>query len=385
MISVADMMSHLAVQINSPLGGYLEGKVRTAVLSAWGRLLSMHEWAYFHRMGTIISYASQSTGTVDFDVSARTVTLTGDTWPTDVTAKHIRLDYNWYPVYKRTSSTVIELFDGKHPDDDLDDAEFVLQQILYPLPSDVGDIVQIIDGTQNLNLMRLNLLEAHMVQDGFAWSPSLPTVYALVADSANPTRWNLWLPTIQTSNTVLQYLYVARKPSNVLDRETRGTVTVASGVATFSEAVVNDNWTGALLRVAKDDISHPTGEFGDVPGNDLLYQRNCHEVRVVEVLSTTTCQISDTSIAETSVAYCASSLIDVCDGAMAVLLQRLCEDEYGVRLVGNHSEMLVSKSRLAQAFNDAKASDGRYVRAKGISARWYGLRLQDVGYVGAGS
>jgi hypothetical protein len=57
MITVADMMSHLAVQINASLGGYLEGKVRTAVLSAWARLLSMHEWAYFHRVGTLITYA----------------------------------------------------------------------------------------------------------------------------------------------------------------------------------------------------------------------------------------------------------------------------------------------------------------------------------------
>jgi len=385
MITVSDMMSHIAVQINSTLGGYLEGKVRTAVLSAWSRLVSMHNWAYYHRMGTQITYAGQTTGTVDFDVTARTVTLTGATWPTDALAQHVRLDNNWYPIYKRTSSTVIELFEGKHPDDDLDDVEYTIQQVLYPLPTDVGDIVQIIDGTQNLHLMRLSILEAHMIHDGFAWSPSLPTVYSLVADSANPTRWNLWLPTIQTNNAVLQYMYVARRPGNALVREFRGTVSVASGVATFSDAVVNALWDGAVLRVSKNDTTHPTGEFGDIPANDLLYQRDCHEVRVVKWLTTTTCRISDTTIAETAAAYNASSMIDVCDGPMTVLLQRLCEDEYGVKMVGNHTERLVSQSRLAQAFNDAKASDGRYVRDKGASARWYGLRLQDVGYVGAGS
>lgn len=385
MITIADMMSHVATQLNAVLGGYLEGKVRTSVLSAWSRLLSMHDWAYFHRMGTLITYASESTGTVDFDVALRTVTLTGATWPTDATAQHIRLNHNWYPIYKRTSGTVIELFEGKHPDDDLDDEEFVIQQILYPLPYDVGDIVQVLEGTQNMQLMRLNLLEAHQIQEGFAWSPSLPTCYALVADSANPTRWNLWLPTVQTDNTVLQYLYVARKPSYALVREYRGTVTVASGVATFSDAVVNSLWDGAVLRISKNDTAHPTGEFGDIPANDLLYERDCHEVRVVKWLTTTTCRISDTTIAETAVAFNASTMIDVCDGAMTVLLQRLCEDEYGSKMVGNHSERLVSQSRLAQAFNDAKASDGRYVRDKGVAARWYGLRLQDVGYLGAGS
>lgn len=385
MITIADMMTHIAVQINASLGGYLEGKVRTAVLSAWARLLSMHQWAYFHRMGSLTTFAGYSTGTVDFNYSARTVTLTGGTWPTDAVAQHIRLDHNWYPIYKRTSSTVIELFEGKHPEADLDDQAFLIQQILYPLPQDVGDVVQVLEGTQNMQMMRLSILEAHQIQEGFAWSPALPTCYALVADSSNPQRWHLWLPTEQTQPTVLQYLYVVRKPPNALVRENRGTVTVASGVATFSDAVVNSLWDGAVLRIGKTDTSHPTGEFGDIPGNDLLYNRDCHEVRVVKWLTSTTCRISDTTIAETDVAYQASSMIDVCDGAMTVLLQRLCEDEYGAKMVGNHSEKLVSQSRLAQAFNDAKASDGRYVRNKGPAAQWYGLRLRDVGYVGTGS
>ena len=385
MITVSDMMGHIAVQINASLGGMLEGKVRTAVLTAWSRLLSMYDWAYFHRMGSIITYAGQTTGTIDFNASTRVVTLTGATWPTDATIKHVRLDHNWYPIYKRTSSTAIELFEGKHPEADLDDQAYLLQQILYPLPPDVGDIVQILEGSQNLQMLRLNLLEAHLIQEGMTWSPSLPTCYSLIADSANRGRWNLWLPTEQATSTTLQYLYVARKPSTSLVREMRGTVSVASGVATFTDAVVSPLWEGAVLRIGKSDTAHPTGEFGDVPANDLVYNRDCYEVRVVKVLTTTACQVSDTSISISDVAYHASSMIDVCDGAMTMLLQRLCEDEYGSKMVGNHTEKLVSDRRLAQAFNDAKASDGRYVRNKGPASQWYGLRLRDVGYVGTGT
>lgn len=381
MITVSDMMSHVAVQIGETLGGYLEGKVRTAVLNAWGRLLCMSKWAYYHRTGHMLTYAGESTGTVDFVASTRLVTLTGATWPSDVTNMHIRLEHNWYPIYKRTSSTVIELWVDKHPVADLDDATFLVQQILYPLPADVGDIVQIIEGTQNLQMMRLNPLEAHQLQEGIAWSPSLPTSYSLVGDSMNPNKWSLWLPTEQTSDTNLQYMYYVRKPMEVLVREFAGTVTVASGVATFTDAVVNDLWLGAVLRVGEDDTAHPTGEFGDVPAADLLYNRNCTEVRVTKVLTSTTCQISNTTLAKTAVAYNASSHIDVADGPMSILLQRLCEDEYGMKPVGNHMEGLVSKSRLAQAFNDALAADGRHVRHKGPLDQWYGLRLRDVGYV----
>ena len=383
MITVSDMMSHIAVMIDSPLGGFLEGKVRTAVLSAWSRLLGMHDWAYFHRLGTLVTFAGQRTGTVDFDYDTRQVTLTDATWPTDATIQHIRIDHNWYPIYRRISSTVIELFEGKHPEDDLSDEAYLIQQVLYPLPQDVGDVVQVLEGTQNMQLQRLNLLEAFQIQEGFAWSPALPTCYALVADSSNPQRWNMWLPTEQTSRTSLQYMYVARRPTNVLVRESRGTVTLSGGVATFSDAVVTSLFVGAVLRIASTDTYQPTGDFGDVPGTTLEFNRDCQEVRVLERLTSTTCRVSDSTITVTDVAYVASSHIDVADGPMAVLLQRLCEDEYGTRLVGGHTERLVSNSRLAQAFNDAKASDGRFVRNKGPAAQWYGLRLRDVGYVTA--
>lgn len=378
MITVADMMTHLATQANSPLAGWLEQKVRTAVLSAWSRLLAMHDWSYFHRMGTLITFAGQSDGTVDFDYDTRRFTLTGDTWPTDVTNMHIRVDHNWYPIYRRISDTVIEMFAGKHPDDDLDDESYHVQQILYPLPQDVGDVVQVLDGSQNLQLARLNILEAHQIQEGFAWSPVLPTTYAIVGDSANPQRWHMWIPIEQTQNTVLQYLYVARRPTNVLVRENRGTVSVASGVATFSQEVVSSLWDGALLRVSTNEVQ-PTGDFGDVPNTEMLFNRDCSEVRVLEVLTSTTCQVSDVSLAATNVAYVASSHIDVCDGPMTTLLMRLCEDEYGTKMVGNHSERLVSQSRLSQSFNDAKAADGRFVRNKNPVAQWYGLRLRDFG------
>jgi hypothetical protein len=343
--------------------------------------MSMYDWAYFHRLGTLITFPGQRTGSVDFNFSTRQVTLTGATWPSDATVQHIRLDQNWYPIYRRISGTVIELYPGRHPDDNLDDAEYLIQQVLYPLPSEVSDIVQVLEGTQNMQLQRLNLLEAFQIQEGFAWSPALPTTYALVADSANPQRWCMWIPTEQTQRTSLQYMYVQRRPSNVLVREARGTVTVASGVATFTEEVVSSLWNGALLRVGTNDYTQPTGDYGDVPGVDVMFNRDCTEVRVVEVLSSTTCRISDTTLSATDVAYVASAHIDVCDGSMEALMMRLCEDEYGTRLVGNHTERMVSASRLASAFNDAKASDGRNVRGKGSERYWYGLRLRDVGRV----
>ena len=382
MITVSDVMSHIAVQLDSPITGWLEGKVRSAVLAAWARLMTLHEWAYFHRMGTLVTYAGQSTGTIDFDTTTRQVTLTDATWPSNATSRHIRIDHNWYPVYRRVSSTVIELYEGKCPQKNYADAAYVIQQVVYPLPQDVGDIVQVIEGTQNISMTRLNLIEAFQIQEGFAWSPVLPTCYALIGDSSNPQRWNMWIPIEQTQDSVLQYMYKSRRPNDVLTREDRGTVTVASGVATFSEDVVTPLWSGAnvLLRLSNDE-SMPTGNFGDASAGDLRYNRDCYEVRVLERLTSTTCRISNTTLALTDVAYTASSLIDTGDATMEILVARLAEDEYGAKMVGNHSERIVSASKLATAYHEAKSADARAVRSKSTAAAWYGLRLRDIGYL----
>lgn len=371
MITVSDMMSHLSVQLNAVLAGTLEAKVRTSVLNAWGRLMSMHEWGYFHRQAALVIRAGQTTGTIDFDVSASTCTITGGTFPTDSVGKHIRLIGQWYPVLTRTSSTVITLDPANAPGSDLTDEPYVLQQLVYPLPYEVSDIVQIIDNGVCMPV-RLSILENFQMIGGVHYSTGLPIRYSLVADSATPQKWNLWVPSHQTTDVPLQYLYVARRPPNAIARVREGTVSVTGGVATFSEPVITTDWYGVLLRVSRND-DHPTNEFGDTPGNDVLLNQDCVELRVTDYISSTSCRVNDATVVLTDKMYNASSMIDVADGPMEILLQRLCEEAYGAKLVGNHSEMLVSQSRVAQAFDEARASDARKVRAKTAIHAWCSL------------
>lgn len=371
MITVSDMMSHLSVQLNAVLAGTLEAKVRTSVLNAWGRLMSMHEWGYFYRQSSLIVYAGQTTGTVDFDVDTSEVTITDGTWPTDAVGKHIRLTGQWFPVVERTSATVIVLDASNAPAKDLDDESYVLQQLVYPLPYEVGDIVQIIDNGQSVPV-RLSILENFQILGGLQYSTALPVRYSLVADSASPQKWNLWVPSYQPLDVPLQYLYIARRPPNAIARIRTGTVSVSGGTATFSDPVITTDWNGVLLRVSKND-DHPTNEFGDTPGNDVLLNQDCYELRVTGVTSSTVCTVSDTTATAVDKPYNASSMIDVSDGLMEILLQRLCEEAYGAKVVGNHSEMLVSKARVSEAFNEARASDARRVRHKPAVGVWYSL------------
>ena len=71
--------------------------------------------------------------------------------------------------------------------------------------------------------------------------------------------------------------------------------------------------------------------------------------------------------------YKCSTMIDVNDAIMQVLLQRLCEDEYGAKVVGNHS-----KGRWFQELDWLRPSnEARVVRrqtmCKTAPGAWYSL------------
>lgn len=370
------MITHLATQLDSAVGGTTtESKVRTAVLNAWSALMS-ETWRYFHRSATIQLYTFQDTGTVDFSLSYLTVTLTDATWPENAEDMHIRLGNNWYEVYERTSDTVLTLSEDDHPPEDLEESTYYLQQVIYPLPIHVGEVVQLIDPKRPLRMLQIDLLSAHSLSTTSGLS-SVPREFALVAHPKYPNRYCLWVPNLISEDTVLSYMYLKRRPEFTLVRESAGRVTVANGVATFSDEVVTDLWEDAVLRISRTNES-PTGMFGDDQNGEIIFNSNCHEVLVVEVLSSTTCRISNSTISATNAPYVASTHIDVKGGAMVNYLQRLAEDQYGVRPVGNHTEGLSSQRQVVRANMAAHEEDGQgFHSGHHWIPSWYKLRIQD--------
>jgi hypothetical protein len=376
MITVQDMITHLATQLDSAIGGTTtESKVRTAVLSAWSALMT-ETWRYFHRSGTLQVHAFANTGTVDFSLSYLTVTLTGGTWPTNAEDMHIRLGNKWYGVYERTSDTVLTLSEDDHPPESLDDAAFHIQQVIYPLPIHVGEIVQLINPLQPFHMFQMDLLSVHSISNTSGLSSTL-TGYSLVAHAKYPNRYCLWVPNLVSEDTALSYLYLQRRPEFTLVRESAGTVTVADGIATFSEAVVSDLWEGAVLRVSRNTES-PTGLFGDDQNGEIIFNSNCYETLVKEILTGTTCRVDNTVMSVTAAPYVASTHIDVKGGAMVTYLQRLAEDQYGVRPVGNHTEGLSSQRQVLRANMLAHEEDGQGFRSNSQWLPWwYRMRIRD--------
>lgn len=380
MITFADMLAHLATQLNTVLAGALEAKAQTAVYNGWSRLLSMRAWNYFARLGGLNLSLKQAEGTVGFTASTRTLTLQGAVWPVDIQTWHVKIDGTWFPVYKRLSDTQVLLVSGQHPPSDLTNVSYVAQQVLYPLPSNVGDVAQIVESRNDWVMRRLDLLTTQRLQDGFNWSPVVPNVYSLVASPQFPGRWCLWIPTEVNNESVLRYMYQQRVPERFVVLEKTGTASVNNGVVTFSSAVAAEEWVGCVLRLSKD-TNQPSGMFGEISTGDVRFNRS-PEYLITAYLSPTSVEIGETGVSRTAVAYNVSSHIDVAEGAMSVLLQKLIESEMGARPVGDQSELLVSQRRIQQATIDAMTADARLAPSMRPELReWMRYRLGDFGTV----
>lgn len=379
MLTVADLMATLCVATGQPLSGTSEQQVRNAVWNAWGLLfVKKADWRWFHRLGTLPVYAAVTTGTVQFDLSTRQLTLSDATWAVNIDVQHIKLRNAWFPVRRRVSDTVIEFFPNQHPNEDLAaGTTYHAQQVIFPLPYDVGNIVQVVSPKANLALLQMDLAATLELSDSYGGNTQ-PNVYALISSPKYPNRWCMWIPAILTADSYLQYLYVQCRPKQIVYREARGVVSVASGVATFSDAIVKPHWEGCVLRVSQNQ-DEPTGPYGDMPVADPIYNADMDEVLIDEYLTSTTCRINDDSLTATDAPYVVSSHVDVRSGAAEVLMQRLCEHQYGVRPVGNHTEGLTSERRVRDALIMAAAEDATSFRQNNpLIPLWYNLRLRDI-------
>jgi hypothetical protein len=380
MLTIADLVSHLMVQIGAPLDDILEQKVRTSVLNAWGALFSLKEWKWMHRIGHLQLAAAQSTGSVEYDSSTKLLTLTGATWPTTAELMHVRLENSWYPVAERISDTVLRFAGTAHPTGDLPaETSYHIQQVMIPLDVEVGDVVQVVDPDGIVTLQQLSLAQTLELSEAFGLFTQ-PTTYALIHWPKYPNRWSLWVPHVITQDTHLKFLYVLRRPEKVVYQLSEGDVQLTGGVATFSEAVCRDHWVGCVLRISNND-KLPSGPYGVAAGAGFLYNDDAVEMRVTEYLTTTTVRVSDdaTTIATDS-PYVLSSHIDVKPGTGETLMHRLAEDQYGLRPVASHMEAITSKRRVREAFINASADDALTAACRDpIVPMWYSLRLDDLG------
>ena len=117
-----------------------------AVRDAYTELPMRRNWRYYYRSLTLNTVASQTSGTIAYTASTRTMTLTSSTWPSDVIKYGLYINGVRYAIQSRTSSTVIILRDGDCPTADIaSGTSYTLTRDTYELPDYVREVLYVHD------------------------------------------------------------------------------------------------------------------------------------------------------------------------------------------------------------------------------------------------
>lgn len=114
-------------------------RARDAVLHANRRICEIHDWQWMHQRLAFRTEEVYDTGTVVYDHSALTLTLTGGTWPSTAAYGNVTLDgeNNIYPIDRRVSGTVVTLFSDNNPGEDVASSAYRWYRDEYECPADL--------------------------------------------------------------------------------------------------------------------------------------------------------------------------------------------------------------------------------------------------------
>ena len=140
-----DALEHLESTTHSGAMDSGRRDFRSAVLGAYSDLASRYDWLYYHTEHDIRLEAQYSTGTIAYDhtggANERQLTLSGGTWPTNVTDGRIKINDVRYPVDTRVSGTVVTLPEDANPGADIAaSTSYAWLRSRYTLPADFKDM-----------------------------------------------------------------------------------------------------------------------------------------------------------------------------------------------------------------------------------------------------
>lgn len=326
----ADAIDHLLEWGYAHGGETTRSLLKSRVTRAYRELLGAHDWPSLIGMGRVILQAPQSTGTVTYTHSTRTLTLSGATWPTSVADRTVRLFSGSSSsgsgidcdIERRVSDTVIILDDVRNPGSDaVAGTHYTLYCQWYPLPADFMALRSVMDYamwspaelvtmTEIMQLYRVSLSQGMVTHYAIGQRPNMPGERAIYLWPCAP------------ATRPLDFTY-HRKPSELIHSgkdavDMAGTISGTAGgvdiVGVGTQAV--STMAGAMLRVA-DGTHYPTGRAGDYP-----YR---YQYRIRSVTDATHFTLIDPLVETLSGAkYVISSVVDIEKEAIPAL-ESLCE------------------------------------------------------------
>jgi hypothetical protein len=361
------------------MGGASEGRnvkiVNRAMLDSLRDLANVRNWACYYRRERIVTSASYSTGTVDFDLTGGTyelmLTLASGTWPTDAAKGIVKIDDVEYRVDERKSSTVLTLQSGFAPSADIAAlTEYVWYRDNYSLPADFRRADQIIDLSWTCTLDRV-LIGDILRHRSERSAPGRPDRYAISTDERLPNRLAFYFDPPPDDDYNLDYMIQRTPyPLRTIDYST-GTVTIVGG--TTSVAGTGTAWTtdmeGSVIRVTSG-TEIPSGVEGL---NPFAEERIIDQVTSATALTVTTAFTNS----YTTKKYRISDRIDLEDGAMFSAFVACCKKN--IAWETRRDDAPTMSSYYNQCLRLAMEADNRGYEPRTRPASWRSVKDLPIG------
>lgn len=336
---------------------------RMAVDCAIKELCGDVEWNYYKRSQRLSVYAPQTTGTVEYTASTRTLTLTGATWPTYAATGRILIGDISYDIQSYDSTTELTLESSGAPAANIaSGTSYTLYFADYDLPDNVLRVGTLIDLEGESQPIQVGASDWSMFQQQ---NRTFRPTHWTVMSSPNTTGVQA-IRLAPAPDAAREYEYIAKTRPRTLryERITAGTISTAASSTQIdgSNTAFTDGMVGAIMRIS-------TGNA--IPGNRYSDNPAAYEFPIKSVTDATTLDL-ETSIPETlsDVKYVISDPVDVNQNIMDQAFFTLAELRFLER-VGpalsifqdpqQHAHMIQTlRNTYMEQYHQARGADSAY-------------------------
>lgn len=357
--------------LDAVLGGDASPRSRRmaikAVKEAYDELPVLRPWRYFYRTWTFATVASQTSGTITYTASSRTVTLASSTWPSDVVKYALYIAGARYTIETRTSSTVIVLSERDCPTANVAaGTSYVLARDTYELPDNVRQVVDLYDlNAPGGPLARSEPADILFQQRTMRGTTAMPSMYGVYRSELYASAEAVhFAPSPSSARTYQAYCLCWPLPLKTLDYSVGTVATTAdSATVTGTSTVFSSDHVGAVIRFSSTgNTAIPTDLQGEIDKNRLSPYAMQRVIKSRESTTSLTLeQTADTTLSGSG--YRISSRIDIEPGSMRNAFLRCCEARFATQDRKGAEER---EDRYQRALVVAKLADQR-LEARGGS------------------
>jgi len=358
-LTFQDIVEHILDMFENSRSGRPLRIARRAVRESLRELYGITKWQYFTTTHYFKTKAEQTSGTIEYTHSTRTVTLTGSTWPSDVVQRKIIIDSSHYTIESRTDSTNIVLHEGENPGEDVSSGtSYTLYKESYTLPHGIAAMGSLIDLDSNWRIPVIQsneqLARKHLVYEtpDTPWKVSIRNNGVLLNDMS--------LVFSPPPDSEIPYIFTyQRKPRNLkVELYDTGKASASDGstsVSFGSGVSLDSSHVGCVIRFGSA-INPPTPIAGSLDGVDNPFT----DQAIILSQSGDSCTI-DTAVSQTysDVNFTISDPVDIDNVVMLSAFQRMCEAKYARLTKREEKEVQQLEQSAMFALRQAKEGNNR--------------------------